>query len=80
MKSLLEKLNTSEDAVDFGKKATKDEVRLLKSLRDECIKIASRLMKLSMETPDDNKSLEDALKIGMKAQFCSEALQESKLS
>jgi histidinol phosphatase-like enzyme len=73
MKSLLEKLNCTEDALELGKNATKDEVQMLQSLRDECGNMVKSLVKVG-----DNESLNEAMKIGMKAQYCREALEVAK--
>ena len=73
MKSLLQKLNCTEDALELGKNATKDELKMLQVLRDECGNMVKRLMKVG-----DNKSLDEAVKVGMKAQYCREALEVAK--
>lgn len=75
MKSLLEQLNCTENALELGKNATKDEVRMLQTLRDECGKMVKHLVKLG-----DKKSLNEAMKMGTKAQYYREAIEVSKLS
>lgn len=73
MKSILEQLKSTEDALEYGKNATKDQVRMLKETKEECGKIVKRLMMVG-----DNKSLNQAVEMGMKAQLCGEALDVSK--
>ncbi len=78
MKSILEQLQTSEDAVEFGRNASKKDIELLKSLRNVCGGIVKNLTIASRENERDYKRLlNEALKMGIKAQFCSEALQEA---
>ena len=73
MKSILEKLNCTEDALELGKNATKEELQTLQTLRDECGNMVKRLMKVG-----DNKSLNEAMKMGTKAQYCREALEAAQ--
>lgn len=73
MKSILQRLTCTEDALELGKNATKDELRMLQTLRDECGNMVKRLMKVG-----DKKSFKEAMEMGMKAQYCREALEVAK--
>ena len=77
METILSQLKSTEDAVRFGKSATGDELVMLQSLRENCGRRVDRLMKLSLENPDDYKILDQAIIIATKAQLCREAIEAS---
>lgn len=77
--TILTKLNSTEDALKFGKNASRDDVELLKTLREMCGKEVKRLMKVNLKDPDNEESLNLAMEFGVKAQFCREAIEVSKL-
>lgn len=74
MKTILSQLKSTEDAIEFGKNASRDELQILESLREMCGEAVKRLMEQHSEN-DDDKTLEAAVMMGTKAQFCREALE-----
>jgi len=75
--TILSKFTCTEDAIAFGKIATRDDLVMLQSLREELGKVVKHLMKLTLEHPEDIKSLDQAISMGTQAQLCREAIEAS---
>ena len=77
-KSILSQLNCTEDALKFSRNSSKDELRNLKILQEMCGKEVKRLMEQYGKT-GDKETAKLAIKMGIKAQFCREAIEASEL-